>query len=569
MRAMASLRASSEQLTRSLGLPEQAVAASDIESIAQRMDQMVQAHHVARQRLQESESRLALAVQSAHIGLWDWSIVTDRVFYSEEWAGMLGYRLSELEPSADTLRNLLHPDDVVLLGRSLSHYFSNGNTDAFRIECRLRCKDQSYKWVEFVGRVIESDLSGTALRATGVSLDISRRKAWEQAMAEARDAAEAASRAKGEFLANMSHEIRTPMNGILGMTELCLETTLTTEQRDYLSMVQSSAKALLVVINDVLDFSKIEAGKLDLEVLPFSLRQLMRHAMAAMVIRAQDAGLALIMDIPPSVHDHLKGDHHRLRQVLLNLVGNAIKFTTRGEVLVSVRVVRSEAQQQVLRFGVRDTGAGIPASRIASVFEAFSQADASITRRYGGTGLGLTISARLVAMMGGALRVESVEGQGSEFWFEIPLSIDPDVPVVTASVPPPTVAPRAEGGLSLLVAEDHPINQILARRLLEQQGHQVRMAANGVEAVNAFRDGAFDLVFMDIQMPELDGFGATQQIRALEAARGTHRTPILAMTAHAMEGYREKCIQGGMDGYVTKPIDRKQLLVEMDRVLMR
>jgi CheY-like chemotaxis protein len=222
-----------------------------------------------------------------------------------------------------------------------------------------------------------------------------------------------------------------------------------------------------------------------------------------------------------------------------------------------------------LRFGVRDTGAGIPANRIASVFEAFSQADASITRRYGGTGLGLTISARLVAMMGGALRVESVEGQGSEFWFEIPLAIDPDVPVVAASAPPPTAAPRAEGGLSLLVAEDHPINQILARRLLEQQGHQVRMAANGVEAVNAFRDGEFDLVFMDIQMPELDGFGATQQIRALEAARGTYRTPILAMTAHAMEGYREKCIQGGMDGYVTKPIDRKQLLVEMDRVLMR
>jgi signal transduction histidine kinase/CheY-like chemotaxis protein len=437
----------------------------------------------------------------------------------------------------------------------------------YRDDVRLRCKDGSYKWVEFKGRIVQCAPDGQPLRATGVSLDISARKAWEQGVADARDAAEAASRAKGDFLANMSHEIRTPMNGILGLTQLCLSTNLDDEQRSYLDMVHASARSLLTVINDVLDFSKIEARKLDIEAVVFHLPQVVRHATAPLAHTAQARALSLLAEVDAELPPWRLGDPGRLRQVLLNLVGNAVKFTERGEVRLRVgRVPEASpdgqnAPGQRLRFSVSDTGIGIAPEQLDSVFEAFSQADTSISRRFGGTGLGLSISARLIALMGGTLQVRSTVGRGSEFWFDLDLAV--------AEAPPLDESPLGADipkGLRVLVAEDHPINQVVARKVLEFLGLTVTVVDNGRQAVEACATQRFDLVFMDIQMPVLDGFAAARRIRAAELPLQRH-TPIVAMTAHAMDGYRERCVAGGMDGYVTKPVDRQQLVQEMVRVL--
>ncbi len=542
---------------------------ADLETIAQQVGKLAQANAVSRQMLHASEERLALAIQGSSIGLWDWNLVDDHVHFSHEWAEMLGYAQADLAPNAQTLIGLLHPDDGVRFGDALGAHFSARSENTFVAEVRLRCKGGLFKWIEFKGRVVQYADTGEPLRATGISADISTRKSWEQAMAEAREAAEAASKAKGDFLANMSHEIRTPMNGILGLTELCLSTQLTGEQRSYLDMVHGSARALLTVINDVLDFSKIEANRLDIEHLPFNLPQVLRHALSPLQPKAAQQRLELASDMAPDVADWVVGDAGRLRQVLVNLAGNAVKFTEGGSVHVSVTLAApppgslADATTQRVRFTVTDTGIGMSEQQLASVFEAFSQADSSISRRFGGTGLGLTISARLVELMGGQLHVRSQLGRGSCFWFDLPLPAGTAPALDTSELDTPL--PK---GLQVLVAEDHPVNQVVARKVLEFLGQHVTLVANGVQAVEAAAAHRYDLVFMDIQMPEMDGFEATRHIRLMEQGTGT-RVPIVAMTAHAMEGYRERCVAGGMDGYVTKPVDRKQLVQEMQRLLQR
>ncbi|HEX5783451.1 MAG TPA: ATP-binding protein [Burkholderiaceae bacterium] len=578
------LWAESQQVQRTLATLRQTLAAvsagpareteptgntrADLETVATQVGQLVQRMDTARQALRISEERLALAIQGSNVGLWDWNLQSDHVYFSHEWAAILGYTADELPPHSQTLVGLLHPEDGKRFGECMGAYFERRETDVYRDDVRVRCKDGQYKWIEFKGRVVETSPDGEPLRATGVSLDISARKAWELAMAQAREAAEAANRSKGDFLANMSHEIRTPMNGILGLSELCLATDLNAEQRGYLEMVQSSARALLTVINDVLDFSKIEANRLDIEHIVFNLPQVVRHALAPLQHRANHTGLTLESRLGRGVGDALHewrvGDPARLRQVLVNLVGNALKFTEVGSVLLTVTAVDPSPQgAAVLRFSVTDTGIGMTPEQLASVFNAFSQADTSISRRFGGTGLGLTISQRLVQLMGGELHAHSQPERGSTFWFD--LSLPESEPPDAEAGGLPTELPR---GLKVLVAEDHPVNQVVARKVLEHLGQQVTVVANGQLAVQACMQERYDLVFMDIQMPELDGFEATRRIRAHELVDGV-RVPIIAMTAHAMEGYRERCVAGGMDGYITKPVDRKQLVAEMLRQLRR
>ena len=400
------------------------------------------------------------------------------------------------------------------------------------------------------------DAAGQPVGLATVSRNITDRKRAEEALVQAKAAAEAANEAKGRFLANMSHELRTPMNAILGMVDLALAKQVDPTATDLLKTVKGSADLLLALLNDLLDSAKIESGKLELESVPFSLRHILDQTTQVLAVRASEKGLSFSCRIPPEVPDGVVGDQVRLRQVLLNLAGNGIKFTERGEVTVSVRVASQTAEEACLEFAVRDTGIGIPPADMERIFHPFAQADASTTRRFGGTGLGLSICSSLVAVMGGRIWVETEPEQGSTFYFTVRLPLAKDFHAELETTP--AVPAVAVTRLRILLVEDNPANQKLAAFILRDRGHVLEIAGDGQQGVDMAQQTDYDVILMDVQMPVMDGLEATKAIRARET--GGRRVPIIAMTAHAMKGDRERCLAAGMDAYLSKPIDGHEMI---------
>jgi PAS domain S-box-containing protein len=556
----------------------------------------------AAEALRLSEERWQLALEGSDDGVWDWDIAADTSWYSPRWKALLGYAEHEFANNYSAWRKVLHPDDWPWVQATLDAYLTR-RTEAYSVECRIQHKDGSWRWILSRGKARFS-AEGRPLRMIGTHTDVTTWRETEAALRSAREQSEQlneqleaaigraqqsaleanlGSQAKSEFLAVMSHEIRTPMNAVIGFTSLLLDTHLTVEQRDWLRTVRSSGEALLTIINDILDFSKIESGRLELEQQQVSVRQCIDDVINLLGDQARRKKLDLRAVVDTRVPSWITTDGTRLRQVLLNLIGNAIKFTEKGEVEVSIFGETGPAGESLLGFDVRDTGAGIAPDRLDRLFKPFSQADSSTTRKYGGTGLGLAICRSLAKLLGGSVEVAQTSLAGTTFHFSIacvPCDMMPDVllsdlaPGSTGrATRPPMLALKSEKSdesgrqqpLRIIVAEDNAVNQKLLQHLLKRLKFEAEFVVNGIECLKLLHEGTYDIVLMDCQMPEMDGYEATQRIRAGEGGEAHRAIRIIALTAHAMAGDREKCLAAGMDDYLTKPIQPAQLVAALER----
>ncbi|MCB2016963.1 MAG: response regulator [Hydrogenophaga sp.] len=530
---------------------------------------------LAEEALDETRDRLELAVEAAGLALWDWQLATKQVFLTARWGDMLGDIAMDGHWSAADLHARIHPEDQARVAAFNRDLLSGRRVHAVT-QYRVRTVSHDWIWVESHGMVAEHAADGRPLRLMGTLADIGERKQAEEEIHQARELAEQASLAKSEFLANISHEVRTPLNALMGLTRLLMDSPLTAEQKTWLELMDSSAHALLELLNDVLDLSRIEAGKLTVEQVRFDLHELLHELGALYAEQARTKPQAFALDIDSGLPRHMEGDPGRLRQVLNNLLSNALKFTPRGgRIHVRADAVDSDtaAARQTLRLQVQDTGVGISSRQQATIFDAFTQADASTARRYGGSGLGLAICSRLVRLMGGTIELRSALGEGSTFTVTIPLGELPatDTVPMTAPMELDEVARAGDrfAGLTTLVAEDHPVNELLMSQLLKRLGCHVLTARDGQQAFQRWSEGGVDLVLMDVQMPGTNGLEATRLIRDQEIRQGRPHTPIVAVTANAMNGDREACLAAGMDGYTPKPVSPMALMRAMDDALLR
>jgi len=520
----------------------------------------------AEEALRQSEARFRSTFDSAAAGIVHIGFDGRILRVNQKYRELTGYGADELVNRS--VVELTHRDDREKIAGEQFRAVCRGEIGHYTAEVRTVREDGLDVWTQItVSRT--SDGGDSEPYVLAICADVSERKRLESELLQAKEAAESANRAKDEFLANVSHEIRTPMNAILGMTELALDSSRTEHQRQLLVTVQSAARNLLNIINDLLDFSKIAAGKLALDDAAFSLRTALGDSLRALDERAHRKGLELICQVHPDVPDALLGDAGRLRQVLLNLVGNAIKFTSKGEVEIVVTCASDHTESTdkvIVRFTINDTGIGIAREKQAAIFRAFEQEDSSTTRKYGGTGLGLTIASQLVALMGGEITVDSEPGRGSTFGFEARFARASRLPspsaAITTESPDAHISPPA---LRILVAEDNELNATLLRELLAQGGHRTEFASEGGAALALALTGKFDLLLLDLHMPEMDGFEVVQAIRRHELTSGEH-LPIVALTARSSERDRERCIAAGMDEFVPKPIEADALWAVIERI---
>jgi len=512
----------------------------------------------AEEQLRANAARMALAEKTAGFGVWEAGLANNCVTISEGLAALLGRPPgAPLQGPLREWQDVVHPEDREPVRLALERAVAAGT--APQVEFRLSWPDGSIRRVRLHARL---DLSeGRPAKLTGALIDVTEEKELLLRLEQAKAEAETALGVRDEFLANMSHEIRTPLNGIIGTISLLLDSCVSEEQKEHLRTIQNCGETLLHLVNDVLDVAKIEAGKLALERTPFQLRELVANAMAVVAPAAAGRGLELRQTCGPDVPKTLAGDPQRLQQILLNLLSNAVKFTEHGLVSLDVSMAGSGADFAVLRFAVRDTGIGIPANVQQAIFEPFAQADSSTTRRFGGTGLGLTICRSLVVLMGGELELESETGRGSTFSFAVRLALAADLPARAGTAR--GRIPQSSRSLRILLAEDNVINQKVAVRLLERMGHRVDIAPDGQDAVAAATRSAYDLVLMDCQMPRMDGYAATRAIRQLDPSR---LIPIVAMTASATPEAQRRCREAGMDDFLTKPVVAARLYALIEKI---
>jgi signal transduction histidine kinase/CheY-like chemotaxis protein len=523
------------------------------------------------EELESTRFSLQMAEDAVQAGIWDFDVkrrvVVGTLFHDQLYGRTEKVEFWELE----AIIAEIHPEDrPVFIARTQEALV--GTALSYAMEYRVVWPDGSIHWHSVRVR-LKRDESGRITYHRGITFDStsiheSKREKVELEIRE--KAAMESLRLKSEFLANMSHEVRTPINGVMGMTNILLDSDLTSEQREYAQAIKRSGQSLLVVINDILDFSKIEANKLDFEEVEFSLNQTMIDAASSIRLLAEKRNLQFRCDIDPSIPLNLIGDPARLQQVLINLLSNAVKFTSEGGVDVRVQKISDDSESVSLRFEVEDTGVGIPESNVKRLFQPFQQADNSTTRKYGGTGLGLSICHHLVKRMQGEIAVESHVGQGSKFWFTASFHLPKARAETALDESSASIGDRPSsmpvGRRHILIAEDIPVNQIVATRMIEKLGHVAHVVGNGQEVINALYQADYDLVLMDCHMPEMDGYEATASIRKSTTLPNPN-VIILAMTANAMKGDKERCMEVGMNDYISKPIESRSLQRMLDKWL--
>ena len=506
----------------------------------------------AEEELRATDARLKRATRGANDGLWELDVASREMWVSEHFAEMFGYDHQEFLGTRQKFFDILHAEDAVRLREAIERTIRDGVL--VDVEVRAKTRAGEARWYRVRG-ALERSADGVPLSVSGSQRDITQRQQYALALLEATETAAAASKAKSQFLANMSHEIRTPMNGIIGMIELLLETELNPMQLDYAETVRDSSAALLTVINDILDFSKVEAGKLDLEVLDMDMRDTVEDVARLLAIQAHAKGLEVIALIDPGLPDLVRGDAGRLRQVLLNLGGNAVKFTQQGEVSIECKVVQKDDRGTLIRCEIRDTGMGIPASRVDALFTAFTQVDSSTTRRFGGTGLGLSIVKRLVELMGGEVGVSSEEGVGSTFWFTARLGAAQEA--AKARPAPPTEL----RGQRIVIVDDNMTNRKVLMGQLSLCGMEAVCASSADEALSMMRIAAsagrpFEVALLDHQMPDCDGATLGKTILAEPALRGAR---LILLTSSGQRGDGRMFSDLGFAAYLLKPVTHRDL----------